>query len=393
MNDSIVSKLNGIAERLGVGTKAVFHDGDTVGVISSVAPYGKTAVVYGKSAFTERGKIFTEQLKNAGLKPLNFIMPENASLNFKRVFDFIGVPEDVRAIVYFDRELKDIIAYIATIFNIPAVYVLTSINTEGVLPAKVPFFWDNSADFFPVNCVYHVILPKPVDYVDSEDIAEQFVNVTGKLVALSDYQVRLKFYGGKKNTAAYDVIKEATGEVAASSWLDAESALFAGLKIEIADLSANGVITYNSAAYCFKRITGFKTEKGTEIVLLKKLAELYSLCVTGEYPFSVPDYNKRVRELSAVTGSDDGAFLNGFLKQLNCLKKHPDIKKVKAAMKKELTELLSVVKSAEKTYTVLNGKACEDFSPYLKALKLCGDLPDTFNFMTLVRESGFTEFI
>lgn len=391
MNGITASELNNLAEKLGIVSRAVFHDGDICGVISSVAPYGKIAVIYSKTTFIERGKDFSERLKAAGLKPLNFIMPENAALNFENVFNFIGVPEDVRAVVYFDRELKDITAYIATIFNVPVIYTLSSVNTEGVLSAKVPFFWSNSSDFFPVTCTYHVIMPETLTATDAE-LAEQYVNIACKSVALCDYRVKLKVCGGTKKVAAYDLIEEASKETLSSNTFSAERLLLSGLKIELANLASNGAIIYNSAEYCFRRITGFKPQEGLIIAFLQKVVELYELCALGQVdPFAVPDYNKRAEELAFVTASDDGAFLKGLLKQLQYLKKQKDVNSIKTAFKKGVEEISAALKEAEKVYKLLGGKSCEDFSPYLKALKLCGDLPDTFNFMTLVRESGFTE--
>lgn len=393
MNGVTASELNILAEKLGVVSRAVFYDGDPIGVINSVAPYGKIAVIYSKTTYTERGKDFSEKLKAAGLKPLGFIMPENATLNFESVFNFIGVPEDVRAVVYFDSELKDITAYIATIFNVPVIYALSSVYTEGVLSAKVPFFWKNSADFFSVTCPYHVVLPETVAATDAE-LAEQYVNIVDKSVALCDYRVKLKILGGTKKVAVYNLIEEATKEILPLPSVTAEQLLLSGLKIEIANLASNGAIIYNSAEYCFKRITGFKAQEGLNFAFIKKFAELCELCASGqEDPFTVPDYNNRARELATVTASDDGAFLKGLLNQLQRLRKQEDLKKIKTAFKKEFTAIVAALKDAEKVYKSLGGKDLKDFSPYLKAFKLCGDLPATCNFMTLVRESGFTEDI
>ena len=120
---------------------------------------------------------------------------------------------------------------------------------------------------------------------------------------------------------------------------------------------------------------------------------LYALCAeNSEMPFITPDYNTRATELAAITGSDDGAFLKGLTEQVAYLKK-ADIVRIKSAFNAELKSQESALGMIERQFAAFGGKKFEDFSPYIAAFKLCGDLPDTFNFMTLIRESGFTEFI
>ena len=162
MNKFTAQKLNNLSGALNVSDRVKFYYGDALDVLVSVAPHAKVAVLYDKATFYDYGKNFTERLKRSDIKPLNFILPENASLNFENVFDLIGVPDGVRAVVCFNRELVNISAYLATIFKIPVVLTLNTVKTEDILPAKVPFYLGGAADFFPVNCVYHVVLPETV---------------------------------------------------------------------------------------------------------------------------------------------------------------------------------------------------------------------------------------
>ena len=64
---------------------------------------------------------------------------------------------------------------------------------------------------------------------------------------------------------------------------------------------------------------------------------------------------------------------------------------IKSEFKTELLSQEGAIKTAEKQYLLFGGKKCEDFSPFIPAFKLSGDLPNSFNFMTVLRESGFTE--
>lgn len=391
MKSRISAELNNLAAALGVNKSAVFYDGDFFGVAKTLAPYGKIAALYSASVFGKRGKEYSAQFKAAGIKPLNFIMPEGVTLNLENVFDVIGVPEDVRAIAAFDRTLMPIAAYLATVFGIPLMYLLNSAETENVLSPKAPFYLGGKTDFFPLSCPYHIVIG---ENACGGDIAEQYINVVGKLTALSDYRVKVNICGTRPDSAAYGAVKSAVLSAFADSDVKAETLLLSGLKIELANLASNGAIIYNSAEFSFKRIAGLKYPKGVNFALFKKLLGLYKLCAEEKVdPFIVPDYNNRARSLAEITQSDDGAFLKGFLRQLRYLKKRGDFSDLKAEFINELNSQQAVIAATEKKYKALGGLVAEDFSPYLAALKLCGDLPDTMNFMTLVRESGFTENI
>ena len=392
MNDLKIAELNKTAENLGLISRVRFYNADIIKVVCDIAPFGKIAAIYSKTTFTDIGKDISERLKKAGIKPINFIMPENTVLNLSSVFDIICVPDDVRAILVLDRELMDIAAYIATLFKIPVIFTLNSINTDGVLCAKVPFFWggnNSETDFFPVDCAYHVIIEGGA--LTRGDKAEQYMGVFSKLAALVDYRVKLLISGGNSYEIARDIILNAV-KIANFSF-DACTLIVSGLKIELAGFAAGGDIEFNSAEYAFKRLIGFKEEKGLRYLLIKKLTALYLLCATEkDMPFEVPDYNKRVKELAEITKSDDGVFLRGLSEQLKTIK-GKDFAAVKAEIKDEIISLSDAFNSAEQNYIKLGGNPDADFSPYVKALKLCGDLPNTVNFMTVLRESGFLEFI
>lgn len=389
MNECTADKLNNIAATLNLGARVKFYDEDALKVVCSVAPYARIAALFMKETFYACGKGFTERLKNAGIKPVNFIMPENATLNLENVFDLIGVPDGVRAVVCFDRRLVDISAYLATIFKVPVITVLRTVETEGVLPAKVPFYLGGGTDFFPVDCAYHVVLPD-ITQNNTFGVAEQYISIMSNITALSDYRARLAVYGGKPEKAAYDVIK--TAVLDAFSEPDEQTLLLSGLKIETANLASYGAIVYNSADYCFRRIAGFNLSGGVRLALLDKLLGLYLLCAEElNDAFQTPDYNKRVQELSGLTKSDDGEFLKGFIKQIEKIKRCKNMDSVKTSFKKEFTAQRAALKIIQEKYLSLGGTLCDNFSPYVKALKCCGDLPNVFNFMTILRESGFTE--
>ena len=390
MKDSEIIELNNTAKILGLNSRVHFYNADIIKVVGDIAPFGKIAAVYTKNTFSDFGKDVTNNLKCANIKPLNFIMPENAVLNLSSVFDIICVPDDVRAVLIFDRELMDLAAYIATLFKIPVIFALDCINTDGVLCAKVPFFWGankSETDFFSVDCEYHVVISDNACMFGNK--TEQYISIYCKILSLIDYRIRLAICSGNSYEFERNIILNAI-RIANFSY-SANNLLISGLKIELANLASGGEILFNSAEYSFKRLTGFKEEKDIRFSLIKKLINLYSLCVSEkDMPFTVPDYNKRVKELADITKSDDGVFLKGFAAQIKALK-GKDLLSVKADLKDDINLISEEFKVVEENYSKLGGNPDADFASYVKALKLCGDLPDTVNFMTVIRESGFLE--
>ena len=391
MNNSFVSQLNSLASAYGVSDRVRFYGENAAGVAVKVAPFARVAVLYSARSFESFGKDLTVTLKKAGIKPLNFIMPSYVTVKLENVLDVVGVPEDVRAIMCNDRALLPVAAYLATVFNIPVVYNMRSLNADGVIPAKIPFsFGVAGAETVAVNCVYHIAVD--FENLSDEDIADGFLSLVAKRVALSDYRAKIKILNKKAKKTLCDEIKGATDAVKSFTKANAKEIAFSGLKTELADFAMGGEITYNSALYSFKLLTGFAEDDGRYFAFLQKLTALYLLCAENQdMPFDLPDYNARTKSLATLTGLDDGKFLRGFKAQKKALKS-ADLSAIKVAMKKELADLSSFVKKAEKTYIDLGGKISEDFSAFICAFISCGDLPETLNFMTVVRECGFLEF-
>lgn len=381
-----IAELSALAAKLNISDRVIFSGENLTEEIRSVAPFGKVAVLYSASEISDDVGALTESLKAAGVKPLNFAIKAKAVLDLDDVLEIVGLPEDVRAIVATNRELMPLSSYLASVLNIPVIYAIESVNTDGLLSPKVAVKGRGGTDFFTTTCNYRIVFGTP----KTIDLAEQYISVISKLTALSDYRLKLDVCGGKPAADAYAVMKDAV--LSAFSADDADALLLAGLKIELANLASLGEIIFNSAEYSFKRITGFKKQKGLNFAFFKKLLTLYKFSAEErEDPFAVPDYNKRARELSALTKSDDGAFLNGLLTQIKRLKKRGDVLGLKSKFINELTSQEHALPEIERKYQTFGGVILSDFSPYLTAFTLCGDLFDTVNLMTLARESGFTE--
>ena len=391
MYELSAQKLNALAADLGV-KNLFFYAENAVKTVTGLAPYGKVAAIYSKNSFANVCKPFTERLKSAGVKAVNFILPDGARLDFKNASDVIGVPEDVRAVICFDRGLTDISAYIATLCSLPVIYIPRTIVTRGALAPKVAFFGDEFSSY-TVKCPRHTVLDG--EFLFDGGKAEQYINVVEKLLALTDYRVRHEIAGGRLAADAYSAVKNAV--LSCFNVCNADDALLTlvteGFKTEIADYSCGGDIICNSAAYNFRRLTGFSESDGLGFAFFSRALRVYAFSAGAQdHPFAVPDYNARALALAKICGADDGAFLKGLLRQTRQLKAdRGELARIRAAFSAEPNLQARALKAIERNYVALGGKTDFDFSPYAEAFTLCGDLPNVLNFMTLAREGGFLE--
>lgn len=388
MNKNIINNFNEYAKELGIQDSVCFFD-DSIYAVKKVAPYGKVAVIYNKSSFYSFGKQFTDKLKVSGIKPINFIMPELAVLNFESVFDVIGVPEDVRAVVFFDSNIKDIAYYIATIFRIPCIFVMRSGSVNGILSCNVKFSYEKSADPFYIDCQRLVVLEGDTDYCDFMD---DYISLVTEYSSLIDYFVRESFYGEENNSAltfAENALKTVIEYCVDNGKKSAEVLFENSIKFQLANLSVDGKICINSAKNSFFTLINKNVSTDFKFTFLKKLVEIYSVCCENENPLAVANYTERANVLKKITGKDVGVFLSGFKKQLQTLKKG-NIDSIVCAVKDLVYTLKEDVNKIEKLFFSLGGKSFETFD-YSRELLFCGDLHDTLNFMTIARERGLCE--
>ena len=107
---------------------------------------------------------------------------------------------------------------------------------------------------------------------------------------------------------------------------------------------------------------------------------------------SLPDYNARAKALQEKISGGFTAVAEGLISQRKALKENAEkINSAVSGLKENLSEIQSVADDFKKaTAGLLFPQGTDEF---LFAVKSCGDLPETFNLMTLIRESGLTELI
>ena len=139
------------------------------------------------------------------------------------------------------------------------------------------------------------------------------------------------------------------------------------------------------------RLAGANCDTATLYAFYIRALSLYALACLSSDPLLVPDYLSRADDLRELTGKDDGLFLDGFVKQTQAIKTVGTDKTV-SAVKDYIRFLNDNLSNLCDAYINYGGKRV-DFTPFNSALKCCGDLPDAFNFMSVVRETGISERI
>ncbi|MBP5686794.1 MAG: hypothetical protein J6W87_03315, partial [Clostridia bacterium] len=109
---------------------------------------------------------------------------------------------------------------------------------------------------------------------------------------------------------------------------------------------------------------------------------------------SVPDYNARAQILSEKTGKDFISVAEGIIKQRKALNENAErINAAVSRIKVNLADTEGVFAAFSAATEKLSVKETSLTGDTAFALKSCGDIRDTFNLMTVIRESGLTELI
>ena len=377
-----------------VNSSAEFYSVDKFpDVLKTVAPFGKVAVVYLKSSFESFGKEVTFLINKIGSRPINFVMPTSVKLSLETIFDVIGIPEDVRAIIYFDGELAPIINYLATVLSLTAIRIIKDFNTDDVLAPIVFFNNENGADLFPITCKNYVLIDFPSVKKSDPEYAVNYI--FSRYLSSIDYKLFCAA-NGKENeySAEIDAAVDFCKNFIDGKNSDKGELLYRALKIENSERVFGGEPLKNSVLFSLKRLSK-KTERSLfDQIATLKISEIYLLFLSGkaEGLLNVPDYVCRANFISEKTGLSVSSVADGIISQRE---------KLRSEGQKISLALTDIKKGAQRLidisayYTSALSKEADapriNLKEYAAALKSSGDMPDTFNMFTLVRESGMSE--
>ena len=442
---NISQKLNEIyAEKCRANPRLLplvrFYQGETkkklYEIASSLAPQGVVVALTTENGNEETAKDVTEGLRGACSKILSVKIPEKTDA-VRAAASVLRAAEDARLIVTAEYPLIPLARYAAKISGLTFVYVMRTGETDGLLSPRLLLKNGNRTDCFFSDARTRVIIDtdkicagessresevsgkdKVVSSAEEAAFAEKkiaaplFAKLAGKIPALADYRARLLATGEKPNAEAYGLLREAVKDgYIAFTKKDREilpSLIYDSLLAEIADFLSDGELcSFSALRFADFLLAGEKRLPADLILeLYARISGIYALYTSplAEGLLEIPDYRERAHELAELTGTDEGIFLKGLIKQAEILNRYGEnADNITDKLFEELSKQNASASSVRSTFVaygkeVSGGKTddsetCVSEERLKKAIKLAGDSPFGINAMSFAREKGVTEFI
>lgn len=381
-----------------------FYDGDFVETVLSLCkdlmPTARVVIFSTASSFSRFGEELNVRLKGQRNQTLNFIIDENQAVDISFVKKIINFSEDVRGVVVTDAKLVRLAEYVCSIKNIALILRVDKFLNDGIINNRIQVKNEETFDYVKVNLKRHVIIDIE-ELSKDENRASCYAQIMGRTVSLLDYRIKMCLKEFTPDVFAYGLVKKTVLDVFnlfKYTYFKQSEVLICGLlKIEIANLLANGELDDFSA------INGFNYLYGNFQALIDAigmLLGLYELGFSENYDkiLSVVDYNKINEELKSKSYSGETELLKWLLNRSKTFSKNKkEISTITNFLISEIQGLKSSFAKMEKTYLVLGGKKISESdknsSDFIFAIKHCGNLPHSFNGMSILSEKGMSEFL
>ncbi len=394
-----IKKLNNFAPSV------KFYSGEFLSTVNKVVkdfvPFGKVAFITLEKTHLLYSKKLLSALSGAGSKLISLVMekpPKKTVEDFSKAFN---LPEDVRAVITFDRELCSICTYFSSIRDIPFIYVPKSVfvaeSLENVLYVKN----GNVLDKVVCKTVKHVIID--FDLISKTDEnASCYAELMSKNACIVDYKLYLALTGKDIDKQSLYILKESVERafnVFSIKPIDrSKELLVCGLYSELAELISGSEISSRGAVRILSELLAENSSDyaGIKLFCTIKLLGLYSAVFGLKTPMQIlPNLMIRGTRVSNELGLDLGYVAGCLVEQNKTLNK-----RLKRAIKtansiyKDVKENLSLTNGIKSTFLALNGNdnvfsTCDiDLKKYLK---IAGDIPHTINGLTYLRLMGVTD--
>lgn len=394
-----IKKLNNFAPSV------KFYSGEFLSTINKVVkdfvPFGKVAFITLENTHLLYSKKVLSALSGAGSKLISLVMekpPKKTVEDFSKAFN---LPDDVRAVITFDRELCPICTYFSSIRDIPFIYVPKSAfvaeSLENVLYVKN----GNLLDKVLCKTTKHVIID--FDLISKTDeSASCYAELMSKNASIVDYKLYLALTGKDIDKQALYLLKESVERafnVFTIKPIDrSKELLIFGLYSELAELISGSEISSRSTVRVLSELLAENSSEyaGIKLFCTAKLLGLYSAVFGLKNPMqTLPNLMFRATQVSNELGLDLGCVAGHLIEQSKTL-----VKRLKRAVKtansinKDVNTNLSLVSGIKNTFLALNGNDkvfSTSASDLKKYLKIAGDIPHTINGLTYLRLMGVTD--
>ncbi|MCQ2387493.1 MAG: hypothetical protein MJ066_03490 [Clostridia bacterium] len=357
------------------------------------APMGKVAVVYTEKLFSSFGEKYTSLIKSFGSRPFNIVLKNKDFNSEKNLKTLLAINEDTRIVITFENELFNICSVLATLREIKLVHFLSDIPVDALIEREVKI--ENKT--YQIKADINIIL-NTSKIIENGKVYNAYEYCFKFLPAFIDYRLRIALKQVKADKVAYHYATECVSSAfTVYNKSLKEQALFLlekSLILQIANISTGGELFEKSSICQAQKFVKAKNMEGVALKLASNITKIYSLCFSGKYNdiLEIPDYNGEVDIIKELIDIKEIDLLEGFKKQLKVLRtQKEEITKFVSSVKKETASQSEIYKVILNTYTALNGKIPKE--DYLDAIKYSGDLPNAFNAMSVVRESGILEYL
>ncbi|MBQ8196856.1 MAG: hypothetical protein IJZ73_02215 [Clostridia bacterium] len=436
---SITLELNNLAGALRYPRKnegCVFYQGSIEEQVSIIAqkivPYGKVALFYTKSTFEKIGRKVSACLKKQSIKIVNVLLPKKIK-SVASCLEVFNLPEDVRMVFAFDKELFDVAKYFCAINGLQCGLVIKNPNFFNSLSNKILANVGTSPEYVDAFTIKHVILAD--ELFDSNDSYNGYLyaRLVSGLSFIVDYRISSTLKRKPINKRAFNLIKSGvTGGLSVMKYSLSErktALIYFNLILEIANVLSLGEII-NGGAMCyserlFNALNGIDDgiddgninhlENGYGYILLKlckKILGVYEIVLSSDNltVYETCDYTSRVEFLTSLTGGEELSYLKNFKQQIDLIScSQKEIDKIKAQLYGQVKSFYLYLKASINTYHAIGGKdfigaktpcdkrakKAENSAPNPLnsplAIKYAGDEIGALNGMTLARELGVTD--
>ncbi len=368
-------------------------------VLKALAPEGKVIILFTSKSYARFGREALAFITSIGCKPIEKVL-EGDIPSVDDAGAVLSIAEEARCILAFDGELFGFASYSAMIAKMPCVFLLEKIGSEEVVSSVALLKNGNGIERVKVRVPRYVVVDE--DAVKRYDVAEAYSGLISRLPDFADYRINCSIEKRAYDKRAYALFKEAVtsafGIFSYGTEERCEKIAEYKFTAELANLASDGRLcdfsAMGNASYLFSAAR--KEGQKPMLSFFSRIMQLYELCFSGEYDgiLEIPDYLSRADKLSSLTGCDDKVFLTGLKKQCDLLSEvKKTAEKTALGLYEEVKAQRAVCDKAISTYYALGGRVKQDCSFTDEIINLCGDLPASFNGMTLVRESGIAEYL
>jgi hypothetical protein len=358
-------------------------------VLLSVAPNGKLAFIATESTAIKFTKLLYQTARSVGVTLVTYTF-DDYKTSTENASELFSLPDDVRAVIFCDREVSDLAGYFASIKNLPLIIFPQSIDANGLIRNKIYITTGDKIDAVLLKVKRHVIIDKKIIL---DDYADAYAFIMSRFISLIDYRINLSVQGGTPHKTAFDVIKNCVLSTFGSPKLKSglkDVLLYNSFATEMAIASTNGDINDLSAENVGSNLLGQKYNSKTSLYIASILIEIYnSLCKIEPEFCALTNVNDVADQLELKLGIVSTYFLDALSYQIAKLTKNSD--RVKAQMQlltKEIKSYYGLSKTIYSAYLSLGGSEIEPID-HAFAITHAGDVGKFINGISLVRESGF----